>query len=162
MSIPRPDSAMFLEVINHFVPEVFKTMAGLSASPSKGNANAPQPCTLSGISGSVGLSGRLNGVVYTAFSHSLARMVTEKILGGSASEPEINDVVAELTNMITGNLKSMLCDRGYNSTLTIPSVVRGESIAISAKSACISVAGTFTVEGCADPLIVHAFAALEN
>ena len=156
-----PSNTMFLETLNHFVPEVMSTMAGLSAIPGKGNPSAPQPSVLRGISGSIGLSGKVHGVVYTAFSYSLGQMVAEKILGGSAGEQDVNDVVAELTNMFTGNLKSILCDRGFNCSLTIPSVVRGDEISISAKTASISVSNSFTVEGCPDPLILHVFAVLE-
>jgi chemotaxis protein CheX len=162
MSNSKPDSAMFLEAINHFVPEVLQTMAGLSAVAGKGNPNAPQPSALKGISGSIGLSGRVTGVVFTAFSPDLGQMVAEKIFGGSAGEQDVNDVVAELTNMFTGNLKSMLCDRGYNCTLSIPSVSRGDKITISAKSATISVNNSFAVEDCADPLVLHVFAVLDN
>lgn len=162
MNNSKPDSAMFLEAINHFVPEVLKTMAGLSAVVGKGNPNAPQPSTLKGISGSIGLSGRVTGVVFTAFSPALGQMIAEKIFGGSSGEQDVNDVVAELTNMFTGNLKSMLCDRGYNCTLSIPSVSRGDKITISAKSATISVTNSFAVEGCEDPLILHVFAVIDN
>ena len=159
MSNPsKPSNTMFLENMNHFVPEVLRTMAGLSAMPAVGNVNAPQPSILKGISGSIGLSGKVNGVVYTAFSPSLGQMVAEKILGGSAGEQDVNDVIAELTNMFTGNLKSQLCDAGYNCTLTIPSVVRGDKISISAKTASISVSNSFTVEGCPEPLVLHVFA----
>jgi chemotaxis protein CheX len=159
MSNPTaPGNTMFLSNMNHFVPEVLRTMAGLSAVPAVGNLNAPQPSILAGISGSIGLSGRVNGVVYTAFSPSLGQMVAEKILGGSAGDQDVNDVIAELTNMFTGNLKSQLCDAGYNCTLTIPSVVRGDQISISAKTASISVSNSFTVEGNPDPLVLHVFA----
>lgn len=161
MNNSKPDSAMFLEAINHFVPEVLKTMAGLFAVAGKGNPNAPQPSALKGISGSIGLSGRVTGLVFTAFSPALGQMVAEKIFG-SAGEQDVNDVVAELTNMFTGNLKSMLCDRGYNCTLSIPSVSRGDKITISAKSATISVTNSFAVEGCEDPLILHVFAVIDN
>ena len=136
-------------------------MAGLTAVVGKGNPSAPQLTVLRGISGSIGLSGHVNGVVYTAFSPDLGQKVAEKIFG-SAGEQDVNDVVAELTNMFTGNLKTMLCDQGHNCTLSIPSVVRGEKITISAKSATISVTNSFAVEGCPDPLIIHVFAVIEN
>jgi len=137
-------------------------MAGMVAIPGSGQPNAPQPTMLTGVSGSIGLSGKVHGVVYTAFSEGLAKMVAEKILGGAASDQDVADVVAELTNMITGNLKSQLCDLGHNCSLSIPSVVRGDEISISAKSASISVRNSFTFEGCPDPLVLHVFAVLEN
>jgi chemotaxis protein CheX len=101
-------------------------------------------------------------MVYTAFSYTLAQQVAEKILGGSASDQDISDVVAELTNMITGNLKSQLCDMGFNCSLSIPSVVRGDDIQVSAKTASISVKNEYTLEGCPDTLVVQVFAALEH
>jgi chemotaxis protein CheX len=137
-------------------------MAGLVAIPGAGQLDATQPTKVSGISGSIGLSGKVHGVVYTAFSENLAKIVAESILGATASDQDVADVVAELTNMITGNLKSRLCDLGYNCSLTIPSVVRGDEITISAKSASISVRNSFAIQSVSDPLVLHVFAILEN
>jgi chemotaxis protein CheX len=161
-SINGPANVLILEMINRYVPEVLQTMAGMTATPGTGDASAPQPTVLSGVSGSIGLSGKVHGVVYTAFSVELAKRIAEQILGGSASDQDVADVVAELTNMITGNLKSQLCDLGHNCSLSIPSVVRGDEISISAKTASISVRNSFTFEGNPDPLILQVFAVLEN
>lgn len=161
-SFNGPANSAILEMINRYVPEVLQTMANMVAIPGPGQLDAPQPTMLTGISGSIGLSGKVHGVVYTAFSEDLAKIVAEKILGGSASDQDVSDVVAELTNMITGNLKSRLCDLGHNCSLSIPSVVRGDEITISAKSASISVRNSFSIEGVPDPLVLHVFAILEN
>jgi CheY-specific phosphatase CheX len=161
-SISSSANVLILEMINRYVPEVLQTMAGMGTIAGAGQASALQPAKLSGISGSIGLSGKVHGVVYTAFSEDLAKLIAEKILGGTASEQDVADVVAELTNMITGNLKSQLCDLGHNCSLSIPSVVRGDEISISAKSASISVRNSFTFEGCPDPLVLHVFAVLDN
>ena len=157
-----PNGAVFLATLNRYVPEVMQTMVGVTAQPGTGNDNAPQPSTLVGVTGSIGLSGKVNGMVYTAFSYDLAQCVAEKILGGSASDQDVSDVIAELTNMITGNLKSQLCDLGYNCSLSIPSVVKGEDIRVSAKTATVSVRNEYAIEGCPGSLVVQAFAALEH
>jgi chemotaxis protein CheX len=157
-----PDGELFLATINRYVPEVMQTMVGVVATPGTGNANAPQPSSLVGVTGSIGLSGKVNGMVYTAFSYDLAKCVAEKILGGSASDQDVSDVVAELTNMITGNLKSQLCDTGFNCSLSIPSVVKGDDINVSAKTASVSVRNNYTLEGCPGNLVVQVFAALEH
>ena len=157
-----PDGELFLSTINRYVPEVIQTMVGVMATPGTGNSNAPQPSSLVGVTGSIGLSGKVNGMVYTAFSYELAKCVAEKILGGSASEKDVSDVVAELTNMITGNLKSQLCDTGFNCSLSIPSVVKGDDIRVSAKTASVSVRNDYTLEGCPGNLLVQVFAALEH
>ena len=157
-----PDGELFLSTINRYVPEVMQTMVGVMAKPGTGNSNAPQPSSLVGVTGSIGLSGKVNGMVYTAFSYELAKCVAEKILGGSASDQDVSDVVAELTNMITGNLKSQLCDTGFNCSLSIPSVVKGDDIKVSAKTASVSVRNDYTLEGCPGNLVVQVFAALEH
>jgi chemotaxis protein CheX len=157
-----PNGAVFLATLNRYVPEVMQTMVGVTAQPGTGNDNAPQPSTLVGVTGSIGLSGKVNGMVYTAFSYDLAQCVAEKILGGAASDQDVSDVIAELTNMITGNLKSQLCDLGYNCSLSIPSVVKGDDIRVSAKTASVSVRNEYAIEGCPGSLVVQAFAALEH
>jgi chemotaxis protein CheX len=157
-----PNGAVFLATLNRYVPEVMQTMVGVTAQPGTGNDNAPQPSTLVGVTGSIGLSGKVNGMVYTAFSYDLAQCVAEKILGGTASDQDVSDVIAELTNMITGNLKSQLCDLGYNCSLSIPSVVKGDDIRVSAKTASVSVRNEYAIEGCPGNLVVQAFAALEH
>lgn len=157
-----PDGELFLATINRYVPEVMQTMVGITATPGPGDSKAPQPSSLVGVTGSIGLSGKVHGMVYTAFSSALAQHVAEKILGGSASHQDVSDVVAELTNMITGNLKSQLCDMGFNCSLSIPSVVRGDDIQVSAKTASISVKNEYTLDGCSDRLVVQVFAALEH
>jgi chemotaxis protein CheX len=162
MAALQSHNELILDILDRYVPEVLSTMAGMVTTPGKGNPNAPQPTTLSGVSGSIGLGGKANGVVYTAFSENLAQAVAEKILGGAASIQDINDVVAELTNMITGNLKSHLCDAGFNCSLSIPSVVRGDEISISAKAAQISVENTYSIEGADGLLTLRVFAILIN
>lgn len=42
----------------------------------------------------------------------------------------VNDTMGELANMIVGQVKSRLCDRGYECVLTVPSVVRGQNFSI--------------------------------
>ena len=70
-----PANVLILEMINRYVPEVLQTMAGMSFLPGAGDASAPQPTKLTGISGSIGLSGKVHGVVYTAFSEELAKII---------------------------------------------------------------------------------------
>lgn len=159
---PNKRGTLILEILNYYVAEVMQTMAGLTVVPGGGNPSAPQPSLLKGVTGSIGLSGKVTGIVYTAFQEQLAKVVAEKILGGEASDQDINDVVAELTNMITGNLKSQLCDMGYNCALSIPSVVRGEHISVSAKTASVSVRNDFVFDGGLGCLTVQIFATLEK
>ncbi|MFM8364557.1 MAG: chemotaxis protein CheX [Verrucomicrobiota bacterium] len=162
MTTPESQAATILGIIDQTVLQVFQTMVSLEASPGAGSTNAPRSTAFSGMCGSVGLSGKVNGIVYTTFSEQTARHVAEKILGSDVGDPEVDDAVGELTNVVSGNLKSRLCDLGFNCTLSIPSVVRGESIRVSAKNAALGVSNEYTLEGFDQPVTVHVYATFEN
>ena len=151
-----------LQIIDKNVPDVFLTMAGLKAIPGSGERHPRRPSTLSGVTGAVSLSGKASGIVYAGFSESMAVAVTIRMLGGeSPGEEEISDVVGEFTNMITGNLKSQLCDAGYPCQLSIPTVMRGGEISVVAASAPLCVRNTYFFEELQQQLTVLAFAKLE-
>jgi len=152
-----------LEILDKNVPSVFLTMASLVVTPGTGDPDPHRPAALKGVTGSVSLSGNASGVVYTGFSQSLAEAVTIRVLGGeSPQEEEISDVVGEFTNIITGNLKSLLCDAGYPCQLSIPTVLRGGEISVVAKSAPLCVRNTYFFEEFQEELVVLVFAKLDN
>ena len=76
---PSKRGTLILEILNYYVPEVMQTMAGLSLVPGTGNPSAPQPSLLKGVTGSIGLSGKVTGIVYTAFQDQLAKVVAENL-----------------------------------------------------------------------------------
>jgi len=85
------------------------------------------------VAGSVGFIGAISGVVFVYSSASFAQRVTRGLLGMKDAEPAIemvNDAVGEITNMVVGNIKSRLSDRGMDCMLTIPSIVRGSHFTI--------------------------------
>lgn len=90
------------------------------------------------VAGSVGFIGRLAGVVYIYSSASFARRITGQLLGLKDEEIEsdemVNDAIGEITNMVVGQIKSQLSDRGMPCVLTIPSIVRGSHFMIEAVS----------------------------
>ena len=68
-----------LSIIDKNVPEVFQTMAGLNATARGGDIDPPRPATLHGVTGSVSLSGKASGIVYTAYSQNLANGVSVRM-----------------------------------------------------------------------------------
>lgn len=90
------------------------------------------------IAGSVGFIGRLSGVVYLYSSVTLARQITAQLLGLGVEDIDgdemVNDAMGELTNMVVGQIKSQLSDRGMPCVLTIPSIVRGSNFVIESIS----------------------------
>lgn len=84
--------------------------------------------------GSVGFVGKVNGVVYLYLKSHLADEAARRITGLDEEEIDfemVTDLCGELTNMFGGSFKNRLADLGYDSQLTIPTVVSGDELYIS-------------------------------
>lgn len=118
------------DLLSTSVREVLATMFSTDAH----SALAEDVCLgdESVVAGSVGFIGDVNGTVYIMVPESFARSLARQMLGLSEAELDgdemVNDVIGELSNMVVGGVKSQLCDRGLSCVLTIPSVVRGQSL----------------------------------
>lgn len=147
------------------VCEVFSTMLNLEALPDEVDDASPPPISVTGVSGQISFTGKMNGALYQNFSEKLARICAGRIMGNDGSglsEAEINDVVGELTNMVTGNLKSKMADKGFNCTLSIPTVIRGAKVSIDSHNASVSLHNVFRITELSEVLIVQVFARLEE
>ena len=86
------------------------------------------------VTGSVGFAGEhVTGAVYLHLATSFANQMAAAMLGlppGKMSDAEVNDVVGEATNMLTGGLKSWLCDAGAGCAMSTPAIIRGNSFVI--------------------------------
>jgi chemotaxis protein CheX len=148
-----------IPILDKCIPDIFHTMANLDLTCGQGDDDSPRPSVLTGVTGSVCLSGKANGVVYTAFPIPLAEVVAKNVLGTSdLNDGDVSDVIGEFTNMITGNLKSQLCDLGYPCQLSIPTVMRGVDISVVAKNAPICVRNTYSFPSLSTELVVVVFA----
>jgi CheY-specific phosphatase CheX len=136
------------------VERVFSTMISLKTETLRiDDLGTSADENLPPVTGSVSFAGAVTGVVYFSMNTALSKALTSRISGGdSPTESEENDVIGELTNMITGNMKTALADKGYNSSLSIPSVVRGNGITLTCKGFTNAIRVSFAV-----PEISHEF-----
>lgn len=99
------------------------------------------------VAGSVGFIGTITGVVFVYSTARFARTATGRMLGMRegeiSSEEMVNDAVGEITNMVVGQIKSHLADRGMKCVLTIPSIVRGSHFTIEPTSSSERRVSTF-------------------
>jgi len=124
-----------------FTTMMSKTITHLNSSyyPNEANTKAPAPIIKTEteiITASVGFTGVVQGVIYVAVDRDLGNKLTAAFLGMECAEVEsegddtVNDALGELANMCVGVFKNRICDQGYHCMLTLPSLVRGNNIAI--------------------------------
>jgi chemotaxis protein CheX len=149
-------------ILRKAVNDVFMTMLLLKATPyDEVTEQITAPTELEGISGTVSVAGKMTGIVYLNFTEALAKKAGSQVIGkGTVPEEAIYDIIGELTNMVTGNLKSHMCDRGFNCALTIPSVIKGKHVSLQTHHTPIQLQNHFDVGG--EKLVVLFFGKLEN
>lgn len=89
------------------------------------------------LTGCVTVSGEWQGSVFLECPAAHAQAAAEAMFAadpGSLSDEEVGDALGELTNMVGGNVKSLL---PAPSKLSIPSVATGESISVRVPGAVL-------------------------
>ncbi|MBU4317422.1 MAG: chemotaxis protein CheX [Proteobacteria bacterium] len=112
-------------VINS-VSEVFDMMLSMDVKPFGGQTG---PIVSSRIIGSISFSGKVLGRLNLHIPEGLAKQMAGTLLGMEPNEieglDEVKDVVGELCNMVSGALKSDLCDKGFTCKVSPPSFTTG-------------------------------------
>jgi chemotaxis protein CheX len=96
-----------------------------------GNGSAKLNGDVSGIVGIV--QDRLEGTLTVCFSYETVQRLIPMLLGSDGEETQdvALDAVGELTNMIFGQIKTDLNERGHKIRFGLPTVVRGPGHFIS-------------------------------
>jgi len=119
------------EFMSRHLVDVFETMLSMKATLA---ANATMPPFEERVTGSVAFAGEhINGAVYLHLGTPFATRIAAAMLGlepADLGEAEVNDVVGEVTNMLTGGLKSWLCDSGAECAVSTPAIIRGSAFVI--------------------------------
>jgi CheY-specific phosphatase CheX len=120
------------EFMTRHLADVFDTMLSMKAVLSP---TTSVPLFGERVSGSVGFAGEtVTGAVYLHLSAPFAIKVAAAMLGITpeeiTGEADVNDVVGEATNMLTGGLKSWLCDSGAECAVSTPAIIRGTAFNI--------------------------------
>ncbi len=80
------------------------------------------------ITGVVGLTGTIRGVLAIHIPHVVALEITGNFLGIELDQvnEDVEDAIGELANMVGGNVKSLLSEKGRDIELSLPSTVSGK------------------------------------
>jgi chemotaxis protein CheX len=115
--------------IRHSVLEVFSTMLSGDIEPGEIYREQTAPEISEGVVSFIGIAGRWSGTGSISCSSALACRICSQMLMTEATSlnEEVLDAVAELTNMIIGNVKSTLERHLGDLGLSIPTVVFGRN-----------------------------------
>ncbi len=113
--------------MSRHVADVFSTLLYLPATLSP---KRELPRFSQRMSSCVGFAGEsLAGMVCVHYSESFTRCATAAMLGlgpdETLSQTQINQVIGEVANMLTGGLKAWLGDQDRPCAMTPPTLIRG-------------------------------------
>jgi chemotaxis protein CheX len=108
------------------VVEIFSTMLMLDVA-SCGEPEADSTPLVDSITGIVGLAGTHKGCLAIHLPNKVAMTITSNFLGMDVEEinADVEDAVGELANMLGGNVKSILSEKGRDIELSLPTTVSG-------------------------------------
>jgi flagellar motor switch protein FliN len=118
--------------VNKSVLETFQTM--LSLDLAKVGKMTDSGLNETRLVGAVHYAGEVVGTMSLHVSQDFARLITQEMLGLSEeeldSDEEVKDVLGELSNIISGNLKSDFLDADLGCVISTPSITRGSDFKI--------------------------------
>jgi chemotaxis protein CheX len=126
-----PTRDEIVEWVTHSTNEVFTTMLGMEAQFGEHFVEDPGKGLTMGVIGIIGLVGEWTGTAVVSCSSPLACKIANTLFMQEypSVTDEVLDAVAEMTNMIIGNLKNSLENKLGQMGLSIPAVVFGRNFA---------------------------------
>ena len=126
---------LLIAAVKSSTAEVFSTMLGFEAVVGEVYVSQGSPRPTEGVVSLIGLAGPWMGTGSISCSPRMACRVSSALLMGeyAAVDEEVLDAVAEVTNMVIGNVKTALEEQVGPMGLSIPTVIFGRNF--STKSA---------------------------
>jgi chemotaxis protein CheX len=148
------DQELIEEAIRAATEEVFATMLGATINIDASARNDPE----GGLMALVGLTGNWSGAGTLCCSPTLGNRVAETMFMSEASadssaiNDEVLDAVAEVTNMVVGNIKNFLEPQLGPMAISIPSVIYGHNFHFKSLTGKVIASAAFRWDG--EPLEV--------
>ncbi len=127
---------MNVEFVNPFINgllNVLETMAQTTLKPGKPKRKQSD-IAQGDVSGLIGMVGpQVKGSMSITFDEQLVLVIMERMVGERHEkiDAEVGDMVGEVTNMICGNAKRDLAEKGFDFGMATPIVVSGKQHTIS-------------------------------
>jgi chemotaxis protein CheX len=158
MESPNPEIAPMIDGI---VRDVISTMTRIPIARSEQDPT-PNSFGVNGLAGVVGLAGSLAANVHLVLSQATSRRLVAGMVGiEDLSDSDVRDGIGEFTNMIAGGLKNRLDARGFSLRLTVPTLLRGTDVQVTAKGFTFGSTNLIWLEGDPEPMRVAVFAKMD-
>ena len=107
--------------------EIFSTMIMMEITVSS-QAQTAVKTLHDSISGIIGLAGKHKGVLAIHLPIAVAASITTSFLGIEVNEvnEDVEDAIGELANMLGGNIKTILSEKGRDIELSLPRAIYGK------------------------------------
>ena|SRR5215471_10911079 len=124
--LANTDIAQFIRTVTE---DVFTTMLGMQLESGPEHEEQSGPDIADGVLGFVGLAGPWSGTGAVSCTAGFACKVCQALLmtEATAVNEEVLDAVAEVTNMVIGNFKTLAEERVGPLGLSIPTVIYGRN-----------------------------------
>jgi chemotaxis protein CheX len=118
-----------VQLIHSASAEVFSTMLSMEPSPGEAYIDSGHSLLQNGVVSLIGLAGEWVGTGSISCTAPFACQIASQLMLAQyeAVNEDVLDAVAEVTNMIIGNVKSSLEERLGPMGLSIPTVVYGRN-----------------------------------
>lgn len=130
--------------VRSVVRSVWSTQLGLEIQDTGGPPPAPRSPTLTAA---IHISGDFQGAIRLECSRALIRRAAAIMFAmpeSALTEDDDRDVVGELTNVITGNLKALIPG---NNSISLPTIIEGSDYKVSTLNVESSEDFGFTLDG---------------
>ena len=105
--------------------EIFSSMVMMEISVSEVlTEHGPLTDTITGM---IGLAGTHKGILAVHIPYNVAKAITSSFLMMDVEEinEDVHDAVGEIANMLGGNVKTILSEKGRDIDLSLPSTISG-------------------------------------
>ncbi len=123
-----------IQAVRDTTLDVFQTMVSMDPVPDEPIHGDKAPLN-GGISGIVGIAGKVKGTITIHFDKKMAAKVASNILEEDIEEinEDVEDAVGEIANMVAGGAKTKLFKSGIAFDISIPAVIAGEDYTMETK-----------------------------
>lgn len=117
------------QILTAAATDVFTTMLAVDPVPQESYTDSAPSLLTNGVVSLIGLAGPWVGTGSISCTAEFARRIASQLMMAEyeAVNDEVLDAVAEVTNMIIGNVKTVLEERLGSMGLSIPTVIYGRN-----------------------------------